>query len=142
VIDENGAVDRKALGQIVFSDEAKLRQLTKEIIFPRTGVEMQKAIDAFRHSGAHALLLDAPTLFEARRQNLCDSIVYVTAPDERRQAWARKRGWQPAEIARRERMFKNDEEKRKRADAIVENVGTLEELDRQVGRLMQLWTMQ
>src|SRR5258706_10782220 len=86
VIDENGAVDRKALGKLVFNDEAKLRRLTNEIIYPRTGVEMQKAIDEFKASDAHALLLDAPTLFESGRDGLCDNVVYVMAPRERREA--------------------------------------------------------
>jgi len=142
VIDENGAVDRKALGKIVFTDEEKLQRLTREIIFPRTGIEMQKAIDAFRSSASAALVLDAPTLFEAGRDGLCDNIVYVSAPQERREAWALKRGWPPGELARREKMFKRDSEKRQRADAIVRNVGSLDELDRQAARLMRLWTLQ
>ncbi|HLX60219.1 MAG TPA: dephospho-CoA kinase [Planctomycetota bacterium] len=142
VIDENGQIDRKILGEIVFSDEAKLRRLTEEIVFPRTGIEMQKAIEVFRKSDAPALVLDAPTLFEAGRAGLCDNIMYVTAPSERREAWARKRGWPPGELARREAMFRGDEGKRKRADAVIENAGTLDDLDRQAGRLMRLWTMQ
>jgi dephospho-CoA kinase len=142
VIDENGAVDRKALGKIVFADEQKLQRLIREIIFPRSGIEMQKAIDEFRSSASAALVLDAPTLFEAGRDVLCDNIVYVSAPLERREAWALKRGWAPGELARREKMFKHDSEKRRRADAIVQNMGSLDELDRQASRLMRLWTLQ
>ncbi len=139
VINEAGEVDRKALAKIVFSDAEKLKRLTTEIIFPRTGAAMQAALEAFRKSESDALLFDAPSLFEAGRESLCDNIVYVTAPRDRREAWAKKRGWPSGEIDRREGLLRRDEEKRKRADAIVDNAGTLEDLDRQVGRLMRLW---
>jgi dephospho-CoA kinase len=142
VLNAEGQVDRKALGRIVFDDRVELKRLTSEIIFPRTGVEMQKAIEDFRKSDAPALLLDAPSLFESGRHDVCDSIVYVAAPLERREKWAQKRSWAPGEIARRENMLVDDGEKRRRADAIIENDGTLEKLEQQVGRLMRLWTMQ
>ena len=142
VLDADGKVDRKALARIVFNDRSQLVRLTQGIIFPRTGAEMQKAIEDFKNSDATVLVLDAPALFESGRQDTCDTIVYVAAPLERREAWARKRGWIPGEIARREGMLENDDEKRRRADAIIMNDGTLDEVERQAGRLMRLWTMQ
>ncbi len=39
-------------------------------------------------------------------------------------------------------MLMNDRAKRRRADAVIDNSGTLGELDDQVGRLMRLWTFQ
>jgi len=142
VLNEKGEVDRKVLGKIVFNDRAKLKRLTSEIIFPRTGEAVLQAIEAFQKSDAPALLLDAPSLFESGRQDVCDIIVYVSAPIERREQWAQKRGWLPGEIARRESMLENDSEKRKRADAHIVNDGTLDALEQQAGRLMRLWTMQ
>ncbi len=142
VLNDNGQVDRKVLARIVFGERKQLKRLTSAIIFPRTGVAIESAIDAFRKSDAPALLLDAPSLFESGRHDVCDSIVYVNAPLARREAWAEKRGWLPGEIARRERMLDDESEKRRRADAILSNDGTLDNLDQQVGRLMRLWTMQ
>lgn len=142
VLNEKGEVDRKALGRIVFNDSRQLKRLTREIIFPRTGIEMKQAVESFRQSAAPALLLDAPALFEAGREDLCDNIVYVSAPLERREAWARKRGWPPGELQRRESRLQYDERKRQRADALIVNDGTLENLDQQAGRLMRLWMMQ
>lgn len=142
VLTATGEVDRKLLGKIVFGDAAKLKRLTNEIIFPRTGSAIEEAIEAFRMSNAAALLLDAPSLFESGRENVCDRIVYVAAPIERREAWAAKRGWAPGEIERRENMLRRDGEKRSKADALIENAGTLEDLEQDASRLMRLWTTQ
>lgn len=142
VFDAEGNVDCKLLGKIVFSDKAKLKELTSKIIYPRTSRVIDQALKEFRESPAQVFLLDAPTLFEAGREGLCDNIVYVSAPRERRDEWAKKRGWDAGEIDRREAKLTCDDDKRKRADALIENSGTLGDLDRQVGRLMSLWTMQ
>ena len=140
VLNAAGEVDRKPLGKIVFGDAEHLKRLTSGIIFPRTGAAIVEAIEAFRKSDAPALLLDAPALFESGREGLCDRIVYVAAPLERRETWAAKRGWPPGEIVRRENMLQRDGEKRSRADALIENVGTVENLEQEAGRLMRLWT--
>lgn len=135
ILDTKGTIDRKALGKIVFSDAKKLAQLTREIIFPRTGAQMQAVIDQFRKSRANMLVLDAPSLFEAGREYLCNYILHIAAPIERREEWAQKRGWPPGEVRRRESMMIPDSEKRKHADMLLANSGTLEELERRVGRL-------
>ncbi|MEI6235263.1 MAG: dephospho-CoA kinase [Planctomycetota bacterium] len=142
VLDEAGNVDRKALGKIVFNDRKQLKRLTTEIVFPRTDAAIKAAIEAFRTSDASALVIDAPSLFESGCQDLCDTIVYVSAPQERREMWASKRGWLPGELSRRDSMLENDEGKRLRADAIIVNDGTLDNVEKQTGRLMRLWTMQ
>lgn len=140
VIDAKGQVDRKALGKIVFSDAAKLKTLTEEIIFPRTGKAMEREIEEFRKSGAPALVLDAPTLIEAGREKMCDVLLFVAAPLAKRQEWARQRGWPDGDLERREARMLDENEKRKRADAIIDNAGTLEDLDKEVGRLFEVWS--
>jgi dephospho-CoA kinase len=139
VLDKSGQVNRRALGRIVFSDAAKLEQLTTQIVYPRTGEAIKGQIEAFRTSTAPALLLDAPTLFESGRDSVCDHIVYVTAPDERREKWAKERGWESGELQRRESKLMDDRTKRKRADAVIENKGGLDDVDRQVGELWKQW---
>lgn len=133
VIDPQGQVDRKALGSIVFSDAAKLKALTEQIIFPRTGRAMNKEIEKFRESKAPLMVIDAPTLLEAGRGDLCDVLVFVQAPLSRRQEWAQRRGWAPGDLERREAQMLSEDVKKKAAKATIDNVGTLEDLDRQVG---------
>ena len=142
VFTEDGSVDRQVLGKIVFSDKEKLNALTQKIIYPRSSVVVQKTLDEFKNSPSSVLLLDAPTLFEAGREKLCDNIVYVSAPKERREEWARKRGWPPGEIERREASLDCDDAKRKRADALIDNAGSIGDLERQVDRMMSLWVLE
>lgn len=144
VFDTSGAVDRSKLGKLVFGDSEKLRVLTEEIIFPRTGEILKGLVAPFRNPEALekpcALVVDAPTLFEAGRDGACDAVVFVAAPQARRETWAREqRGWTPEELARREKNLMDEDVKRKRCDAVIENNGSLDDLDRQVGDLWKRW---
>jgi len=139
VIDSTGHVDRRALGKIVFADEAKLEALTSRIIFPRTSEGIRNEIDAFHKSESPVLLLDAPTLFESGRESMCDRILFVSAPLERRRQWAQARGWPAGELEIRSSRMHDEANKRHKADAVIENNGTLEELDRKAGELLEKW---
>lgn len=140
VLDKQGRVDRKALGRLVFSDAKKLQMLTEQVIFPRTGGLLEQALRECRASGSPALVLDAPTLFEAGRDGQCDHIVFVSAPLERRRAWAKARGWVDGELERRDAKMEDEQSKRARADAVIENSGSLNDVDRAVEKLWENWT--
>ena len=139
VIDNTGQVNRRALAKIVFSDAAKLEQLTTQIVYPRTGEAIKKQIEQFRNSKAPALLLDAPTLLESGRDSVCDRIVFVAAPKERREQWAKQRGWESGELQRRESKMIDERTKRSKADVVVDNSGSLDDVNRQVGELWEKW---
>lgn len=141
VLSPAGTVDRKALGKVVFADVAKLELLTTQVIFPRTDISIKEAIANARSSNAPALVLDAPTLFESGRDRLCDRIVFVTAPIARRQEWARKRGWESGDLERRESRMASEEVKRRRADIVIDNAGSLEETGRIAGEVFENWVL-
>lgn len=83
IICDNGELDRKKLGGIVFSDKAKLRQLDG-IIYPYIIFSIIKKIEELAAEGNSLILLDAPTLFEANADELCDLIISVTADRAKR----------------------------------------------------------
>jgi len=138
--DAKGRVDRRKLAALVFDRPERLGELTG-ILYPRVGAEVRVALAEFERSTDPALVLDAPTLFEAGRDRDCERIVFVAAPMERREEWAARRGWPPGEIARRERRMMNEEEKRSRCHAVIENRGSLEDLDRHVEALWREWVI-
>ena len=73
----NGILDRKALGKIVFSDGEKLKtlnEITHKYIKKLTEDEIKL------HEGL--IVLDAPLLYEAGEDKLCDKILFITAKDE------------------------------------------------------------
>ena len=85
ILNGNHGVDRKALGNIVFSDQTKrkaerLNQITHKFV----KAETLRQIDLFKSQGALAVIIDAPLLFEADFQLLCDFCVSVLATRELR----------------------------------------------------------
>lgn len=138
VLDANNDIDRARLADEVFERPERLKALT-DLLYPRVGLVFREACSAHRRSTDAALVLDAPTLFEAGLEGLCDRILFVAAPRERRVLWSEKRQWPPGEIARRERWLKDEDGKRARCHAVIDNGGSLEDLDRQVGELWSSW---
>lgn len=82
VITPEGALDRRKLGSIVFSDKEKLALLDR-IIYPYITFYITAAIRELARIGGNMIMLDAPTLFESGADVLCDVIVSVTADRER-----------------------------------------------------------
>lgn len=80
IINSDGILNRKRLGSIVFSDREKLRQLNG-IIYPYIIYRIISRIDELYEEGRELILLDAPTLFEANADDLCDLIISVTADE-------------------------------------------------------------
>ena len=81
IIHEDGSLDRKLLGSIVFSDREKLRQLDG-ICYPYIIYRIIRRIEELSAEGYGLILLDAPTLFESNADDLCDLIISVTADED------------------------------------------------------------
>ncbi|WP_124099165.1 dephospho-CoA kinase [Ruminococcus sp. Marseille-P6503] len=75
------SLNRRKLGEIVFNDSGKLARLNGTI-FPYITEEISNQIERLAACGKRYILLDAPTLFEAGADKLCDTIVSCIA-DER-----------------------------------------------------------
>jgi dephospho-CoA kinase len=139
ILDASGALDRPALGKIVFADD-EARARLNAIMHPKVGVEfaarLKRAVDA----NASLVVLDIPLLFEGRRSGSrgasamdFEAIVLVYVPVEvqierqisrdacdRAQAMSRIQAQMPIE------------EKKALADIVIDNTGTLEETEAQV----------
>lgn len=77
---ENGELDRKALGKFVFSSKEKL-ELLNATVLPLVIEKMQKIANDYEKNGAKLLIIDAPTLFEAGYDKSCDITVSILAPE-------------------------------------------------------------
>jgi dephospho-CoA kinase len=140
VFDDNGRVDRRAVGRIVFEPTAAARQeleFLEQLTHPRIGELLMRQVAEFRENGARALVLDAPVMEKSGWHGLCDRIVFVDTPREIRLARASQRGWSEEEFAAREGAQESLEQKRSRADVIIDNSGTLSDTRAQVERWFQ-----
>ncbi len=134
VVDGEGRVDRRRVAEIVFQDAAQRLRL-EELIHPRIYARWDEVLHGRLGSAgpARAVVIDAPLLFEAKLDAICDVIVFVESDDAtRRRRVAENRGWTSDELARREKMQKTLDSKRTRADYIVENNSSVSDLRRRV----------
>lgn len=133
---ENGRVSRAALSDVVFNDRKKLEKLNA-IIHPVVIAECGRIIDESKSDpNCRAIVLDAPLLFEEGLEGLCNAVVFVEADEKvRRERIAASRGWDETETARREKFQDSLISKRKRADYIIDNNGSLEDAAKQAGEI-------
>lgn len=83
IISQNGELDRRRLGSIVFADKSKL-EILNSICYPYIASEILERIRCFSENGNKLILLDAPTLFESRTDDFCELIISVIAKTENR----------------------------------------------------------
>ena len=135
VLDENGALDRPKLARIVFADPAKLRQLN-EITLPYIRAA---SLDEMRAQGdCPFVLYDAPTLFEAGADDLCERIIGVLADTEVRvQRIMARDGLDEAAARARIGAQPDADFYRARCDYIVENNDDLADLQRQADAILK-----
>lgn len=132
---QNGEIDRKALAKIVFSDEEK-RAILNGIVHPHVIGEMLARADAAEGRPDGLIFFEVPLLFESGVDRQMDKNVLVVSGEETRVRRIMERDGCAREAALlRIRAQMTDEEKIKRADYIVENDGTKEELEGEVDRL-------
>ena len=142
VLDSAGSVDRKKLGSVVFAspvERANLELLVFPWIEKRIHEEIAKAQTDLK---VPFVVLDAAIMLEAGWNNVCDRIVYVHAPRavrlERLQA---QRGWTAEDVAKRETAQLPLSVKAARADAAVDNSGSVEFTQKQVDGLVKKWNL-
>lgn len=140
ILDPDGRPHRERLAQRVFDDPEDRRRL-EGWIHPVVRARILAALGEARASGVERVVLDVPLLLENDAQHgllaHCDHLVFVDAPAaERDRRAVAHRGWAPGEVARREAAQTPLEEKRRRANHVVSNDGTLESLNTQVDRVL------
>ena len=123
VLDPRGGVDRAAVARHVFGQPAERARL-EGLIHPRIRRTRAAAQEEARRAGAPAIIYDAPLLFEVGIDAVCDAVVFVDCPRETRLERLKKsRGWDDAELTRREAAQLPLEEKRSRSRFVVQNPG-------------------
>jgi dephospho-CoA kinase len=136
VLAADGRLDRAALRRIVFRDpEARAR--LEAIVHPEVARLRDEEESALAAQGAEIVVHDVPLLFEVGLEGAFDVVVLVDAPEAiRLERLVRDRGLDETEARRMIDAQIPAAEKRGRADYIIENDGTLQELER---RATETW---
>ncbi len=131
ILTPTGEVDRAAVAKHVFAEDksgTNERKFLESLLHPRIRTRLNHLRDEFAAEGKAAVVLDAPLLLEAGWAPLCDFILFVDVPPEKRLERAKSRGWSDAEFTRREAAQWPTAEKRRYATQILLNTGTQAEL--------------
>ena len=125
----DGDIDRRALGEIVFTDSEK-RKLLESIVHPKVQQALAEARKALGED--QVLIYEIPLLVETNAMEKFDFIITVEAPLSSRIERLRQRGLHQSEIEKRIASQVTPEARKAVADTIIENDGTEENLLRKV----------
>lgn len=137
VVGTDGALDRAALGSIVFGDPDALARLNA-IVHPAVREETQRRFaEAFAADPEAVVVYDVPLLAEARGTGEWDLVVVADAPAaERVERLVRERGMREEDARARISRQVGDDERRALADVVIDTSGSLEDTLR---RADELW---
>lgn len=135
VLTASGELDRPALAAIVFSDGEALKDLNG-IVHPAVGAEIGRRMEAERATD-HVVVLDIPLLVEGGRYQVGGLLVVDVDPEVAVDRLVRFRGFDPADARARMARQATREERRAKADRVIDNSGDLEHLRRQVDEVWE-----
>jgi dephospho-CoA kinase len=134
VLAPGGELDREALASIVFADPAARRDL-EAIVHPEVRRRFAEDSEAYRDTD-RVVLLSAPLLVETGMHSAFDVLVVVSASAATQiDRLMRDRGMSEDAVRSRIAAQATPEARAEVADVLVDNEGTLEELEPQVERL-------
>lgn len=141
ILHADGTLNRKALGGIIFSDEAKRLQLNA-IIHPAIRTEMLHQRDAHISTGAHSVVLDIPLLFESKLMSFVEKIIVVSVdPAIQLERIIARDGSSEEEALKRINSQMLVVDKVKLADVVIDNNGLITETAQQLDEILAQWSV-
>jgi len=132
VLAPDGVLDRAALRERVFSDQSQLEELNR-IVHPEVTRRRDRLVAEARARGERIAVCDIPLLFERRLADEFERIILVDAPRPvRLERLVRERGLRETEAMAMIASQMPADLKRARADFVIDNVGTHDDLERAV----------
>ncbi|SFJ13340.1 dephospho-CoA kinase [Halobacillus dabanensis] len=141
ILQEDGRIDRKKLGQIIFADEEQRNQLNS-IVHPRVRQEMINRREYYKQKQYAAVVLDIPLLYESNLTDYVEKtlVVYVDENTQLERLMERDQsGEEDAKDRIQSQMPLN--KKAGLADAVINNNGSIEESYRQLKDILHDWNI-
>ncbi len=132
ILDDKGNIDRKKLADIVFRDKKKLEELEKithKALYEYLEREFEKL------PGNAIAIVEASLIIEKGTYKNYDKVIVVYAPFEVCKKRCIERGMTEEDFLRRWKNQMDIEEKKKYADYVIDNSGSLEETKKQVKKV-------
>jgi dephospho-CoA kinase len=136
IIAADGTIDRRRLGQLVFADPARRKQLT-DIVWPLTGAAVDGLAREQEAAGTRVFVVEAALLVDAGWQAYFDQVWLVRAPVDRLRERLKGRGLSETEIDTRLAAATDVEAAAAVADVVIDNDADLATLERAVDAAWQ-----
>lgn len=134
IVAPDGTLDRQAVADIVFADPAALADLNA-IVHPAVGAEIARRLAVASAAGGGVVVLDVPLLVETGRDDMAMLVVVDVDPEVAVRRLVHQRGMREEDVRARMARQAPREERLAKADHVLDNSGTLEELHAQVDAL-------
>ena len=137
VLDGYGFIDRKSLGKIVFADTARRLELEK-IVWPATRELTLALLEKETVHRTRVVVVEVPKLFESGWDKVADVVWTVEAPQSVvSQRVERRSGMSESDTKARVAAQFTRQDRVDRADIVIENDATLEDLRNQISKLWE-----
>ncbi len=130
IVAPDGTLDRQAVADIVFADADALADLGS-IVHPAVGAEIARRLEQ-EQATDHVVILDVPLLVESGRDDLAALVVVDVDPDLAVARLVEHRGMREDDARARMARQATREERRAKADLVIDNSGTRADLERAV----------
>lgn len=140
ILDSYGKIDRLRLAEIVFQDKTYLNTLC-EILHPVVISQIKSKINKIEKTvRKKAIVIDAALLEESELSLICDFIVFVNTIKENRLNRCKiSKNWTEGELEKREQFQMCLEDKKKKADYIIDNNSNVDNTFGQVNKFWQYY---
>jgi len=136
ILGKDGEIDRRKLGEIVFSDPSQLEKLN-EIMHPRMARMVADKIKVLRSQGVEVVVVEAALLFEAGWDTLVEEVWVTDSPEQVVIERLKKRNGLSEEEARKRISSQMDRSERlERSDFVIDNSGDMAGLE---SAIKELW---
>jgi dephospho-CoA kinase len=131
IVADDGELDRAAVADIVFTDPEALADLNA-IVHPAVGAEILRRMEALSHTD-EIVVLDVPLMVESRRAYPVAGLIVVDVdPEVAVRRLVEHRGMREADVRARVSRQASRADRLARADKVIDNSGTLDDLRHQV----------
>lgn len=135
VLHVDGSIDRKLLGEVVFSNNEELEKLN-QIVHPRVKEVICQDMLAERLKGTDLFVIEAALLIEDHYDMICDELWYIYADlQSRRRRLKAERGYNDEKIDSIFAAQSTEEFYRSHCRHVIDNSGDFEETERQIRNL-------
>jgi dephospho-CoA kinase len=134
LLNAEGYIDRAKLAQIVFKDDAALKDL-ENIIHPLVRSKTNQIID--QHTSETIIVNEIPLLLEKKMESLFDFLVIVNSSEKNRLERLAHRGLTAEQATARMAKQVSDEQRKAAADFLIVNDGNLDQLEADVEKIWQ-----